>query len=676
MKIEKNRKYKVEKDYIKIFVYISVFSLLFRNSYSTFLLFISIFCTCIAFSLGIIAFCGRSLKENFLYRNIGIGFFIIFIISFIRLVLECCPHLLRNSSFTYYMDVVNFHLEYIVLIIALIIEYLRGQIKEKISISIICNSIFMIAVVYFYCYYARNNILAVFSGFIFILPLVILLWMLVFFDYANLNGDKKRIMYKYILSIVIYQVFTILDIYFKSRIMLLASALRLYSYYLIYILISGNVIRKTYFNMKDKLIEVQLKQKELNKLLKKRNKNLLELEYFIEKSGEKYEEIIDKVSDGVIIFNFDKIYYINKMAMQIMGVSNRGDTIGNKFNEFIEKVYPQISNIKDYKLIKKDIEAIEKGEIESCTFDLSVGEDNQYLIYFFNMNNVTRLVYIKDVTETNKNYEFKRKYEEYKKNEELKNKFYSNISHELRTPINLIYSALQLSEVNIDGNKFEKLNDYNKTIKHNCLRLIRTISNFIDTNKISEGYLKANFQIHNIVPIIEDVSLACYKYIKKIGSKLIFDSVEEELYVKCDKEMIERVMLNILSNSVKFGSDGEKILVTIFATINNVIIKIRNDGCKIDEDVKKHIFDKFTIINKSFNRTTEGSGLGLYLTKELLALQGGRIDLKSDDEFGTEFTIYLPRYYPELIEYKNDELEDIMHPLEEKVDIEFSDIYI
>ena len=140
--------------------------------------------------------------------------------------------------------------------------------------------------------------------------------------------------------------------------------------------------------------------------------------------------------------------------------------------------------------------------------------------------------------------------------------------------------------------------------------------------------------------------------------------------------MIERVMLNILSNSVKFGSDGEKILVTIFATINNVIIKIRNDGCKIDEEVKKHIFDKFTIINKSFNRTTEGSGLGLYLTKELLALQGGRIDLKSGDEFGTEFIIYLPRYYPDLIEYKKDELEDAMHPLEEKVDIEFSDIYI
>ena len=234
MKIEKNRKYKVEKEYLKLFVNLSVFSLLFRNSYSTFLLFISIFCTCIAFSLGIIAFCGRSLKGNFLYRNIGIGFFSISIISFIRLVLECSPHLLRNSSFSYYMDVVNFNLEYIVLIIAFIIEYLRGPVKEKISTVIVGNSIIMIAVVYFYFYYARNNISAVFLGFIFILPLVILLWMLVFFDYANLNGDKKRIMYKYILSIVIYQVFTVLDMYFKSRIMLLASGLRLYSYYLIY----------------------------------------------------------------------------------------------------------------------------------------------------------------------------------------------------------------------------------------------------------------------------------------------------------------------------------------------------------------------------------------------------------------------------------------------------------
>ncbi|MBE6049991.1 MAG: HAMP domain-containing histidine kinase [Clostridium sp.] len=662
------------KYYWILVIKLILLSFIFKNSYSTFLLFISIFCTCIALSSGIIACCGRSMDEGLLYRNIGIGFLSIYAVSFVRLIMQCSPHLLRNASFNYYTMIENFWLEYIVVIIAFIAEYLETTKKKKLIFTVACNIIFLFIAIGIYLYYGENNVEGIWVGILLLIPLIFLLWIFLFFDFINIDKNKRKLMYKYFISIILYQGLTILETFIDSRIKVIADIIRLYAYYLIFVLIATNVVKQSYVNMKDKLMRVQSKQKELNKLLKKRNKNLLEVEHFIEKSGEKYEEITEKLSDGILIFNFNQIYYANNAVMNILKIKDKGDVVGKKFESCIECIYSKINTIKDFELIKQKIEAIEKGEIESFNFEFASLEGAQYVIYFFNMNSVTRIIYIKDMTEAHKNYKFKRKYSEYKKNEELKNKFYSNISHELRTPINLIYSALQLSEMTIENSKFENLNNYNKAIKHNCLRLIRTISNFIDTNKISEGYLKANIKVHNIVPVIENITLACYKYIKKIDCDLIFDSVEEEIYVKCDKEMIERVVLNILSNSVKFGSDGEKILVNIYDNLNNVVIKIRNDGCKINDDIKKHIFDKFTIINKSFDRTTEGSGLGLYLTKELLLLQGGRIDLKSDDKFGTEFSITLPRYYPD--SYEDEELEDAMHPLEEKVDIEFSDIYI
>lgn len=117
---------------------------------------------------------------------------------------------------------------------------------------------------------------------------------------------------------------------------------------------------------------------------------------------------------------------------------------------------------------------------------------------------------------------------------------------------------MQVNQIYFNENNLDGVNKNRKIIKQNCLRLIRTINNFIDANKISEGYLIPNLKIHNIVNIVEEVSMASNKYIKLINNTLTFDAQEEEIYVKCDKEMITRIMLNILSNSVKYGKQGGK----------------------------------------------------------------------------------------------------------------------
>lgn len=234
---------------------------------------------------------------------------------------------------------------------------------------------------------------------------------------------------------------------------------------------------------------------------------------------------------------------------------------------------------------------------------------------------------------------------------------------------------MQVNQIYFNENNLDGVNKNRRIIKQNCLRLIRTINNFIDANKISEGYLIPNLKIHNIVNIVEEVSMASNKYIKLINNTLTFDAQEEEIYVKCDKEMITRIMLNILSNSVKYGKQGGKINVSVELYMDNkVAIKVKNDGLKIDKETIPYIFDKFTKLNKTFNRLKEGSGLGLFLTKALVELQEGTIRLTSNNK-GNEFTIIMPMVKQSYEnKFNNEDWETNL--LEEKVDIEFSDIYI
>jgi len=137
--------------------------------------------------------------------------------------------------------------------------------------------------------------------------------------------------------------------------------------------------------------------------------------------------------------------------------------------------------------------------------------------------------------------------------------------------------------------------------------------------------------------------------------------------------MIERVMLNLLSNTVKYGEKGATIFIDISITGGMIIIKVINNLYTISEDVKPYIFDKFSKTNKALNREREGSGLGLFLTRALLKLQNGTIGVESNNEIGTEFVITLPRHIggPCIDNYENIEMENI----EAKVDTEFSDIY-
>lgn len=474
----------------------------------------------------------------------------------------------------------------------------------------------------------------------------------------DFNKYEYRKSLIYMISIVFSYISFLGLIINRLEIIVLILVFKSIAFYKAYDIIINKVLDLSLKKITNELSVATITKKELNSILKKRNTILNETNLMIQKSNDLYNELVDSIYGGIFLFSSDTLQYVNKRAVTDFNI-NFKDVIGEKLDTILKKYF--YISLDEVRALKNCIPSLKLKNID-------------VEIFLIDVDKITKLIYVHDISEINENNKAKSELEEFLKEEELKKKFFANVSHELKTPINMIFSAIQMNKIHLEEENLIGFDKNRKIIQQNCLRLIRTINNFIDANKVSEGYIIPDSRVYNIVEIIENVSIACNKYIELAKINLTFDSEDEEIYVKCDKEMITRIMLNIISNSVKYGVKGGKIDINIYNNNeNSVIIKVINNGIKIDESTIPYIFDKFTKINKAFNRLKEGSGLGLFLTKALVELQGGSIELISNDN-GNEFIIIMDRTSSI---YEIDQDENIgMNALEEKVDVEFSDIYI
>lgn len=271
------------------------------------------------------------------------------------------------------------------------------------------------------------------------------------------------------------------------------------------------------------------------------------------------------------------------------------------------------------------------------------------------------------------------KYKEIKEVEKAKGQFFANLSHEIKTPINIIYSCVQLLDINKEEGEKSLWNSYNKydnTIKQNCYRLLRLVNNLVDITKIDSGYMNLNFVNYEIVGLVEDITLSIVPYVESKNINVLFDTFIEELEIRCDPESIERVILNLISNAVKFTNNDGNICVLMDADDNYVTIRVKDDGVGVSKDVQEEIFKRFVQEDKSFNRKKEGSGIGLALVKSLVELHDGQVYLESNVEKGSEFVVKLPNVRIENEEENDNKVMDADNkPLVQKIHIEFSDIY-
>lgn len=230
-------------------------------------------------------------------------------------------------------------------------------------------------------------------------------------------------------------------------------------------------------------------------------------------------------------------------------------------------------------------------------------------------------------------------------NEKYKNNYFINLSHELRTPLNVIISVEQLiSKLNKDNKRIatEKLEYYMDTLRRNSDRLLNLINNIIDTSKIESGSYKLNIKEHDIVFLVEEIALSMKEYIESNGLELIIDPEIEEKIIECDKVEIEKCVVNLIANAVKFTESGGKIEVSIKDYNKYIRISVKDTGIGIDKKFHESIFDRFGQAYNSISEENGGSGLGLTLTKQLVTLHKGRISVESEVNKGSKFIITLP----------------------------------
>lgn len=262
--------------------------------------------------------------------------------------------------------------------------------------------------------------------------------------------------------------------------------------------------------------------------------------------------------------------------------------------------------------------------------------------------------------------------------ERLRTDFFANLSHELRTPINLILASLKMIELfSEDHLKNEEMppKKYLKIIKQNSYRLMRLINNLIDVTRLDAGFMKLSISEWDIIDITKKITLSVAEYARTKELTLSFDSNIDQKKIKCDADKIERILLNLLSNAVKFNIPKGSINVFISATKEEVHIYIKDTGIGIPEEKLKMIFERFKQVDSRLTKEGEGSGIGLSLVKAFVEMHNGTISVDSVIGSGTQFIIKLPidlEVSDSIKSVGSDSYEDFRV---ERIRMEFSDIY-
>lgn len=229
--------------------------------------------------------------------------------------------------------------------------------------------------------------------------------------------------------------------------------------------------------------------------------------------------------------------------------------------------------------------------------------------------------------------------------ERYKNNYFINLSHELRTPLNVVLSTVQLlNKFTISKIPIEncKMLYYLEVMNKNSNRLLKLINNIIDTSKIDSGSYKIQTKKVDIVYLVEEVALSMKEFIEGNGIELIIDPEIEEKEVECDTGDIERCIVNLIGNAVKFTEKGGLIEIKIFDRQDKVDISVRDTGMGIEPKYHESIFNRFSQAYDQSSEEHGGSGLGLTLTMQLIKLHNGNIKLKSEVGKGSEFIITIP----------------------------------
>lgn len=222
-----------------------------------------------------------------------------------------------------------------------------------------------------------------------------------------------------------------------------------------------------------------------------------------------------------------------------------------------------------------------------------------------------------------------------------KTTFFSNVSHEFRTPLTLILSPLEQALFGAYGPFNEGQRQEIERIRRNAVRLLKLVNTMLDFSRIESNRIDASYEPTDISRLTSELASVFRSAIESAGLRFVVDcpTLPESVYV--DREMWEKIVLNLLSNALKFTFEGE-IVVALRWAEDQIELEVSDTGTGIPESEMSHIFERFHRIRGARARTQEGTGIGLALVRELVHLHGGTVQVSSTINQGTTFTVTIP----------------------------------
>lgn len=452
----------------------------------------------------------------------------------------------------------------------------------------------------------------------------------------NLNKTKNReinYMYIFLIQNILYYI-CILILYSKILMEVfisIASFISYISYSSLFFCTIDQMLNAPYKLLFKDLYESSKNLNKINKEIYKKNNELEVSQKNIRENEIMFKDFFKSIPIPIFILSSAtlRIIYCNKVFLNLIGEENLKDVINKKVSFFINLD-------EEITFINKNIEKkIYRGCIEN-------NDNKKHLnleVVDYNKENGEIVFSVTDTTTIMDMNLIKESIEEKILKERIRTDFLSNISHDLKTPINVIYSAIQLENIFTESNNINSLKKYNSISKQNCLALMKLTNNLIDNSRIQADYLHPTFERVNIVDFIEDIVFGLVDYAKEKSISLIFDTNNEEIFLDIDENFMQRIMLNLISNSIKFTKIGGEIYVKVIEKENDIEIIIKDNGVGMDENFINKVFVKYTMGKNNDRIKEKGSGIGLFVVKNLVELQKGKIKINSKEGEGTEFVI-------------------------------------
>lgn len=375
----------------------------------------------------------------------------------------------------------------------------------------------------------------------------------------------------------------------------------------------------------------------------------------LEESEKTYKLLLQTIPEGIAIIDKKSKQHIYRNEAMINLLKTKGwDNLGEIVDICVkENIYDKF---KKFKINDKN-----QSEISVAIIDIKE-EDNL-------------LIVVRTLQDEIKIKEMKQTLSQIKEKYKLKTEFLSSVTRDIKNPINIISNAANILESKKDKYNSEDIDRYIKLVRQNSYRLIRLLSNIEQIEEIENGKINMNFDKVNIIAFVKNMVELAKFYTNEKNLKLSFNSNVKEEHIVIDKEKIEKVILNILANAIKFTESGGNISVDINVNNSYIHILIKDNGVGIPRDKIDIIFENFEQVDRTLSRGAEGTGTGLSIAKKLIELHNGKINVYSKIGRGSTFEIILDKNQEFDIEntlYKkqNDFVD------KEKMHIEFSDIYL